>query len=52
MHIDLIASTKSRTKEVHGTENGKRTGCGINLVKAVGQYTSAGTMTDIAQLTC
>ncbi len=52
MHIDLISATKSRTKEIHGTDNGKRTGCGINLVKAVGQYTSIGEMTDIAQITC
>ncbi len=54
MHIDLISTTKSSTKIIHGTENGKRTACGINLTKPenIGMYTSVGTMSDIVQLTC
>ena len=57
MHIDLISATKtgkSGAKEIHGTDNGKRTACGINFTKPenIGRYTAIGEMTDVAQLTC
>ena len=54
MHIDLISTTKSSTKTIHGTENGKRTACGINLTKPenIGMYTSIGEMSDVIQMTC
>ena len=53
MHVDLIATTKG-TKMIHGTDNGKKTACGINLTRPenVGLYTTAGEMNDIIQLTC
>jgi len=53
MHVDLIATTKG-TKMIHGTENGKKTACGINLTRPenLGLYTTAGEMNDIMQLTC
>ena len=57
MHIDLISATKtgkSGANEIHGTDNGKRTACGINFTKPenIGRYTAIGEMTDVAQLTC
>ena len=54
MHVDLLSTTKGSPKIVHGTENGKRTACGINLLKPenVGMFTSSGTLTDVVQLTC
>ena len=53
MHVDLIATTKG-DKLIHGTDNGKKTACGINLTKPenLGKYTTAGEMNDIMQLTC
>ena len=54
MHVDLLANTKGTPKVIHGTENGKKTACGINLVKPenIGMFTNAGTMTDVIQMTC
>ena len=54
MQVDLISTTKSSTKVVHGTENGKRTACGINLLKPenVGSFTKIGIMSDVIDLTC
>ncbi|MCR4759878.1 MAG: hypothetical protein K5705_06370 [Oscillospiraceae bacterium] len=54
MHVDLITTTKGSPKVIHGTENGKRTACGINLSKPenIGKYTGAGVMTDVIQMTC
>ena len=54
MHVDLISTTKASTKVIHGSENGKRTACGINLTKPenIGMYTSIGQMTDVVQMTC
>ena len=51
MHFDLI---KSMSKDVHGTDTGKKTACGINLLKPenVGRFTTIGTMNDVSQLTC
>lgn len=39
---------------VHGTENGKKTGCGINLTKPdnIGKYVSGAPMQDIVEITC
>ena len=54
MHVDLLATTKGSPKIIHGTENGKKTACGINLVKPenIGMFTNAGQMNDVIQLTC
>jgi hypothetical protein len=54
MHVDLLANTKGTPKVIHGTENGKKTACGINLVKPenIGMFTNAGVMTDVIQMTC
>ncbi|MCI6561062.1 MAG: hypothetical protein MR434_06595, partial [Ruminococcus sp.] len=44
---------KSRGVElVHGTDNGKKTGCGINLVKEGSRYEQIGAMSDICQISC
>ena len=39
---------------VHGTENGKKTGCGINLTKPdnIGKFVSGAPMQDIVDITC
>lgn len=52
MDITLITAVGSDL--VHGTENDKKTGCGINLLKAdnVTRYRRAGTMTDLKEITC
>ena len=52
MDITLITAVGSDL--VHGTENDKKTGCGINLLKAdnVTKYRRAGTMTDLKEITC
>ena len=54
MHVDLIATTKGSNKLIHGTDNGKKTACGINLTKPenLGLYTTTGEMKDIMDLTC
>ncbi len=52
MEITLITSANS--DEVHGTDNDKRTGCGINLLKAenVTRYRRSGVMNDLKEITC
>ena len=52
MDITLITAVGSDL--VHGTENDKKTGCGINLLKAdnVTRYRRAGKMTDLKEITC
>ena len=54
MQVDLLSTTKGSPKVIHGTENGKKTACGINLVKPenIGMFTNAGQMNDVIQLTC
>ena len=52
MEITLIVSVNG--DEVHGTDNAKKTGCGINLIKAenVTRYIRKGTMNDLKEITC
>ncbi len=52
MDIMLISTTFN--SEVHGTNNGKKTGCGINLLKAGNdtKYRQSGRMTDLKEITC
>ena len=54
MQVDLVATNKTRNKEVHATLNGKHTACRISLTKAenIGHFTSIGQMKDISQITC
>ena len=54
MHVDLLSTTKGSPKIIHGTENGKKTACGINLTRPenIGMFTNAGQMNDVIQLTC
>ena len=54
MHVDLLSTTKGSPKIIHGTENGKKTACGINLTKPenIGMFTNAGQMNDVVQMTC
>ena len=52
MHVDLITTTsKGAPKIIHGTENGKKTACGINLTKPenIGHFASTGEMSDVIE---
>ena len=52
MDITLIKSING--DEIHATDNGKKTGCGINLLKSenVSKFISAGNMSDLKEITC
>ena len=52
MQVTLINSVNG--KDVHGTDTGKRTGCGINLTRAdnISKYTKGGIMVDLKEITC
>ena len=52
--MDIILVNSTFNGEVHGTENGKKTGCGINLTKPenVTKYLRGNIMTDLKELTC
>ena len=52
MQVTLINSVNG--KDVHGTINGKRTGCGINLTRAdnISKYVKGKTMDDLKEITC
>ena len=52
--MEILLITSLSGEDVHGTENGKKTGCGINLQKAenITRYIKKGQMTDLKELTC
>ncbi|MBR6791533.1 MAG: hypothetical protein IKM49_00220, partial [Ruminococcus sp.] len=50
MEIMLITSVGS--EEVHGTDNGKKTGCGMNMMKNAMMFKQIGVMEDLKELTC
>ena len=52
--MDVILVTASHTNEVHGTFNGKKTGCGINLLKPENatRFRRGAAMTDLGELSC
>ncbi|MBR6967922.1 MAG: hypothetical protein IKH78_05255 [Ruminococcus sp.] len=52
--MDITLVTSSYDKIVHGTENEKKTGCGINLLKPenVTRYHRGSMMTDLKEITC
>ena len=52
MQVTLINSVKGN--EVHGTDTGKRTGCGINLTRAdnMSKYVKGSYMVDLIEITC
>ena len=52
--MDITLVTASNSKEVHGTDNDKKTGCGINLLRGenVTIYRRIGRMTDLKEITC
>ena len=52
--MDITLVTASNSKEVHGTDNDKKTGCGINLLRGenVTVYRRIGRMTDLKEITC
>ena len=52
MEITLIKSVNGN--EIHGTENNKKTGCGIDLTKPenIGRYIPNGVMTDLIDMNC
>ena len=52
--MDITLVTTSFNDEVHGSENDRKTGCGINLLKPenVTRYRRSGTMTDLKDITC
>ena len=52
--MDITLVTSSFDKVVHGTENEKKTGCGINLMKPenVPRFHRTSRMTDLKEITC
>ena len=52
--MDITLVTSSFDKLVHGTENEKKTGCGINLLKPenVTRFHRTSQMTDLKEITC
>ena len=52
--MDITLVTSSYDKIVHGTENEKKTGCGINLLRPenVTRYHRGAMMTDLKEITC
>ena len=52
--MDITLVTSSYDKVVHGTENEKKTGCGINLLKPenVTRFHRTSMMTDLKEITC
>ena len=52
--MDITLVTSSFDKVVHGTENEKKTGCGINLLKPenVTRFHRTSQMTDLKEITC
>ena len=52
--MEILLITSLSGEDVHGTDNGKKTGCGINLQKAenITRYIKKGEMTDLKELTC
>ena len=52
--MDITLVTSSFDKMVHGTENEKKTGCGINLLKPenVTRFHRTSQMTDLKEITC
>ena len=52
--MDITLVSASNSKEVHGTDNDKKTGCGINLLRGenITVYRRIGRMTDLKEITC
>lgn len=52
--MDITLVTASNSKEVHGTDNDKKTGCGINLLRGenITVYRRIGQMKDLKEITC
>jgi len=50
MIIKLVKSSADGI--IHGTDNGKKTGCNINLLKFAGKFQESGTSEDILPITC
>lgn len=52
--MDITLVTSSMNDLVHGTSNDKKTGCGINLLKAenITRFRRSSRMTDLKEITC
>ena len=52
--MDIILVTSTMDELVHGTDNEKKTGCGINLQKGenVTRFRRSGVMSDLKEITC
>lgn len=52
--MDIILVTSIMNDDIHGTDNDKKTGCGINLQKGdnINKYRRGGKMTDLKEVTC
>ena len=52
--MDIILVTSTTDEFVHGTDNEKKTGCGINLQKGenVTRFRRSGVMSDLKEITC
>ena len=52
--MDVMLIGTSFSDEIHGTSNGKKTGCGVNLLRAGNdtKYRQIGRMNDLKEITC
>ena len=52
--MDIILVTSIMNDDIHGTDNDKKTGCGINLQKGdnVNKFRRGGKMNDLKEITC
>lgn len=52
--MDILLVTSSFNDEIHGSDDKKKTGCGISLIKPenVSKYRIGGVMTDLKEISC
>ncbi len=52
--MDILLVTSSFNDEIHGSDDKKKTGCGISLIKPenVSKYRIGGIMTDLKEISC
>lgn len=52
--MDILLVTSSFNDEIHGSDDKKKTGCGISLIKPenISKYRIGGVMTDLKEISC
>lgn len=52
--MDILLVTSSFNDEIHGSDDKKKTGCGISLIKPenISRYRIGGVMTDLKEISC